>query len=411
MTASEAEEDRVVVVGGGIAGVSTVAALRSGGYAGEISLVEPSAFPYDRPPLSKEYLAGTRDLAAIALQQPTWYADQHIDLVRDNAASAIDPDAGEVTLRDGGRLRARRIVLATGGRPLRPPIPGADSSRVHVLRDAHDADALRARLTAGARLLVVGAGLIGAEVASTASALGCSVTLVDPLEVPLAAAVGREVATWLHGLHREHGVETVTTTLEALQETEGGIAAQLMGERGSREVDAVLLGVGMTPETGLAHAAGLVTDRGILVDEHQVTSRPRVLAVGDCARLRDHRRSEHWEAAQHDGVRAAATILGTEPPAPTAPWFWTDRYGLHVEVVGEMAEPDAHTDVVVRGTLGTPPFSVFTVRAERVLGAVAVDDPNAVRAARRMIDRAVAVRPDQLADPTVDLRKLLRRPR
>lgn len=410
MTASEGEEDRVVVVGGGIAGVSTVAALRSGGYAGEILLVEPSAFPYDRPPLSKEYLAGTRDLASIALQPPAWYADQHVDLV-EAGVTAIDPDAGKVTLSDRRRLRAGRIVLATGGRPLRPPIPGADSLRVHVLRDASDADALRARLTAGARLLVVGAGLMGAEVASTAQRLGCSVVLVDPLEVPLAAAVGREVATWLHGLHREHGVETVTTTLDALQETEGGIAAQLTGERGSREFDAVLLGVGMTPETGLAETAGLATDRGIVVDERQVTSHPRLLAVGDCARLRDHRRSEHWEAAQHDGARAAATVLGTEPPAPTAPWFWTDRYGLHVEAVGVMAEPDAHTDVVVRATLGEPPFSVFTVRDDHVVGAVAVDDPNAVRAARRMIDRAVAVRPDQLADQDTDLRKLLRRAR
>lgn len=405
-------QDGVVVVGGGIAGVSTVAALRAGGYAGAITLVEKATRPYDRPPLSKEYLAGASDLTQIALQPAEWYAEQRIDLIGDAVATALRPRLGEVELADGRVLVADRIVLATGGRPVRPPIPGGDSPRVHVLREASDADRLRQLLLPGARLLIVGAGLIGAEVASTARDRGADVVLVDPLDPPLAAAVGRDVARWLHGLHADHGVETVTTTLEALQETATGIGAQLVGEPDSREFDAVLLGVGMTPDTGLAHAGGLATDRGILVDERQVTSAPNVLAVGDCSRLRDHRRTEHWEAAQHDGARAAATILGAEPPKPTAPWFWSDRYHLHVEGVGEMREPDAETQVVVRGTLGEPPFSVFTVRVStgsttgRVVGAVAVDDSNAVRAARRLIDRGVAVEPADLAEG--DLRQLLR---
>ena len=402
----------MVVVGGGIAGVATVAALRSGGYVGEIVLVEKAEFPYDRPPLSKEYLAGARDLKAVALQQPEWYADQRIDLVGDSVATAIRPEMGEVELSDGRVLTADKIVLATGGRAVRPPIPGGESPRVHVLLDAEDADALRELLVEGARLLIVGGGLIGAEAASTARELGCEVVLVDPLDPPIAAAVGHDVATWLQSLHGVHGVETVVTTLESLQETATGIAAQLAGEADSREFDVVLLGVGMRPDTDLAHAAGLVTDRGVIVDGRQVTSHPDVLAVGDCARLRDHRRTEHWEAAQHDGQRAAATILGIDPPAATAPWFWTDRYHLHVEGVGEMREADAETQVVVRGTVGEPPFSVFTLRrdgeAHRVVGAVAVDDSNAVRAARRMIDRGTAVDPERLADTGTDLRKLLR---
>ncbi|MEX0427616.1 NAD(P)/FAD-dependent oxidoreductase [Nocardioides sp. DS6] len=405
-------KNRVVVVGGGIAGVATVAALRSGGYVGEIVLVEKAEFPYDRPPLSKEYLAGSRDLKAVALQQPEWYDDQRIDLVGDSVAVAVRPALGEVELADGRVVTADKIVLATGGRAVRPQIPGGDSPRVHVLREAEDADALRQLLVPGARLLVVGAGLIGAEAASTARELGCEVVLVDPLDPPIAAAVGRDVAAWLQSLHPAHGVETLVTTLESLQETPTGVAAQLTGEADSREFDIVLLGVGMRPDTELAHAAGLVTDRGVIVDERQVTSHPDVLAVGDCARLRDHRRTEHWEAAQHDGQRAAATILGLDPPAPTTPWFWTDRYHLHVEGVGEMRDPDATTRVVVRGTVGEPPFSVFTLRREgeghRVVGAVAVDDSNAVRAARRMIDRGIAVDPQHLADPGTDLRKLLR---
>ena len=419
--------DSVVVVGGGIAGVSTVAALRKNGYAGELTLLSSDAIPYDRPPLSKEYLAGERTLGSIALQRPEWYAEQQISLVGADAG-ALRPDAGEVELADGRVLTADRIVLATGGRAVRPSIgqvrrdvPVAlpvsngqkrpvvpDRSPIHVLRDAIDADLLRTQLVLGARLLIVGAGLIGAEVASTARGLGCEVVLVDPLDPPISSAVGTEVAAWLQSLHAAHGVETVASTVAALEATSSGVSVQIAGETEPREVDSVLLGVGMVPETALAEAAGLDTDQGILVDAGRVTSHPNVLAVGDCARPRDHRRAEHWDAAKLDGARAAATILGVEPPAESAPWFWTDRYGLHVEVVGEMRTPDAEHESVVRGVVGEPPFAVFTLRGERVIGAVAVDDSNAVRAARRMIDRGVGVRASDLADPGTDLRKLLR---
>ena len=395
----------VVVVGGGIAGVSTVAELRKNGYVGDLTLLSSDVLPYDRPPLSKEYLAGSRDLDSIALQAPEWYAEQRISLIGGAVAVALRPEAGEVELADGRVLTADRVVLATGGRAVRPAL----GSPSHVLRDVADADRLRTQLVPGARLLIVGGGLIGAEVASTARGLGAEVVLVDPLSPPLAAAVGIEVATWLHALHADHGVETLTTTVETLLETPTGVAAQLKGEPDSREFDAVLLAVGLVPETALAEAAGLETSRGILVDTGQVTSHPSVLAVGDCARLRDHHRPEHWEAAQVDGARAAATILGAEPAPATAPWWWSDRYGLHVEGVGEMRSPDAQHQTVVRGVVGEPPFAVFTLRGERVIGAVAVDDPNAVRAARRMIDRGVDVRASDLADPTQNLRSLLRR--
>lgn len=419
----------VLVVGGGIAGVSTVAELRKQGYAGELTLLSADALPYDRPPLSKEYLAGGRDLESIALQPSQWYADQKISLVGGAVAVAVRPDAGEVELADGRVLTADRIVLATGGRAVRPAIGEirrddsvglpvgngqirpvvSDRSPIHLLREVTDADRLRTQLVPGTRLLIVGAGLVGAEVASTALGLGAGVVLVDPLDPPLAAAVGTEVARWLHGLHADHGVEALTTTVETLLETPTGVAAQLKGEPDSREFDAVLLAVGLVPETGLAEAAGLETSRGILVDAGQVTSHPRVLAVGDCARLRDHHRAEHWEAAQLDGARAAATILEIEPPPATAPWWWSDRYGLHVEGVGEMRSADAENTRVVRGTFGEPPFAVFTLRGGRVIGAVAVDDPAAVKAARRLIDRGVDVRPADLADPTQSLRTLLRR--
>jgi 3-phenylpropionate/trans-cinnamate dioxygenase ferredoxin reductase component len=400
---------RVVVVGGGIAGVSTIAALRAGGFDGDLTLVDAGEFPCDRPPLSKDYLAGGVEFKSIALQAPQWYSDQQIRLITGTTVAALRTDAGAVELGDRSLMVADRVVLATGGRAARPPIPGADSPRVHVLRTAEDADRLRTVLTPGARLLIVGAGLIGAEVASTAIALGCEVVLADPISPPLAAAFGVDVASWLHGLHDTHGVETVHGAVEAFHDTDDAISATLSGEPNPRRFDAVLLAVGMVADTALADRAGLHVDHGIVVGPDHLTSNPAVLAVGDAARTRVNgllaRRSEHWEAAQNDGQRAAASILGAPAPADTAPWFWTDRHGVHVEVVGEV---DIADQCVVRGTIGEPPFSVFALRSGRVVGAVCVDGSSAVRAARRMIDRGITVEAAQLGDAATDLRKLVR---
>ena len=400
---------RVVVVGGGIAGVSTIAALRAGGFDGELTLIDADQFPYDRPPLSKAYLAGSAEIKDIALQTPQWYDDNRVRMMTESTVAALKTDLGAVELGDGTTVYADRVVLAMGGRACRPPIPGGDDRRVHVLRSAEDADRLRTALTPGARLLIVGAGLIGAEAASTARGLGCEVTLADPVSPPLLPAFGADAAGWLHSMHEKNGVTTVQATVERFSHTAGGILVTFVGQTEAQSFDAVLLAVGMAPEVELAAAAGLWVDRGIVVDSRQVTSNPAVLAVGDAARGCQGgsllRRSEHWEAAQQDAQRAAAAILGGTSPADTAPWFWTDRYGVHVEVVGALDNADS---LVQRGSFGEPPFSVFALQDMRVVGAVSVGDPMAVRAARRLIDREVTVEPEQLSNSTTDLRKLVR---
>ncbi len=419
---------RVVVVGGGIAGVSTVVGLRSGGFDGEVVLVEGGGLPYDRTPLSKAYLAGTADLGALALQPAAWYAEHDVELRTGTTAAALvlpgpdrdgagagagSSDAGPaVRLADGSWLAATEVVLATGGRAARPAVPGADDPRVHVLRTVADADALRDALRPGARVVVVGAGLLGAEVTATALGLGCRVTVVDPEPVPLAPALGPQVAAWLHSRHAAEGATVVAAALDRLEATDDGLRAHLAGApetAGPLLAEAVLLAVGMAPETRLAEEAGLRVDGGVVVDEGQVTSHPGVLAVGDATRRRVggvlRPRAEHWDAARQDGERAAATLLGTVRPPETAAWFWSDRHGVHVEAVGRM---DEATGTVVRGSVGQPPFAVLGLRDGVVVGAVAVDDPTTVRAARRLVDRRTPVDADRLADPATDLRRLLR---
>ncbi|MFD6301846.1 NAD(P)/FAD-dependent oxidoreductase, partial [Streptomyces sp. NPDC060223] len=394
-----------VIVGGGIAGVSTAGSLRSGGFDGDLTLVDVGDFPYDRPPLSKDFLAGTKDIKQIALQPSQWYDDQRIRLVNRTAVTALRPREARVELADGTLLPADRVVLATGGRAARPPIPGIGSERVHVLRTAGDADRLRTALVPGAAVLVVGAGLIGAEVASTALQLGCEVTLVDPLAAPLEPVLGPELAGWLHDLHTGKGVTTVRAAVESFTDRGEHIEVRFRGRSGEWSYAVVVVGVGMVPQTALAEQAGLEVGRGIVVDSGQVTSNPAVLAVGDPARTRREARAEHWEAAQHDGARAAATLLGSDAPAPTAPWFWTDRHGRHVEAVGHMEWADR---TVVRGSFDDPAFSVFGLRDGHVVAAAAVDDSTAVRAARRMIDRRVPADAGRLTDLSVNLRSLLR---
>ncbi|MDX6744123.1 NAD(P)/FAD-dependent oxidoreductase [Actinocorallia sp. A-T 12471] len=396
----------VVIVGGGLAGVSTAAALRSAGYDGVLHLVDAGEFPYDRPPLSKDFLLGSKDLKRIALQPEEWYADQDIRLITRTRVTAIDD--GSVTLSDGGVLTADRVILAPGGDAARPPIPGADGPRVHVLRDAEDAERLGAALVPGARVLVVGGGLIGAETASTARALGCDVVLAEPA-TPLEAAVGPVMARWLHAMHPARGITTLTARVLAFQDGPDGIAARLEGENTPRLFDAVVIGVGLVPRTGLAKAAGLEVNAGIVVTEGQTTANPAILAVGDSARRRVDGLlrpcAGHWEAAQQDGKRAAATILGRPLPPESASWWWSDRHGVHVEAVGSMAAADT---TVMRGE-PEPSFAVFGLRGGRVVAAASVDDPAAVRAARRLIDRAVEVDAAALADPATDPRRLLRR--
>ncbi|NHC44991.1 NAD(P)/FAD-dependent oxidoreductase [Motilibacter aurantiacus] len=400
----------VVVVGGGLAGLSTCSALRAFGFAEELVLLaaEPH-LPYDRPPLSKEVLTGALSPAGVELRPEQWYADNRVDVRLGTRAVALRAGEGAVETGDGRVVRADAVVLATGGVPRPLPVPGGELAR--VLRTRDDAEELRAALAPGARLLVVGGGLIGAEVASSAMSLGCEVTVADPDPLPLAGAVGAVVAAHLHAQHPAAGVRVLEAGVTALERRGAAVHARLSANPVAEEVEAdvVLAGIGIVPDDGLASAAGADVGAGVLVGPDMRSSIPEILAVGDVARPRGSRgplaRREHWEAAVRTGEAAAAALLGTPAPAPVQPWFWTDRYGVHVEVAG-LVPPEAAP--VLRGDPASGSFAVFFLEAGRLAAAVSVDRGPEARASRRLVDAAAAVEPATLADESVDLRKLAR---
>lgn len=397
-------------MGGGVAAFSAASELRARGYEGSLTILSPEGLPYDRPPLSKGYLLGTEDAAKIAFAPEDWYAEHDVEVAAERVAAVRGAEGG-VELGSGRLLPADRVLIATGGRPRRLQIPGGDAAL--TLRSRADADVLRAVLAPGARIAVVGAGLIGAEVTSAAVGFGAEVTLIDPVDPPLVPAVGEALARRLHGMHAEHGVRSVASVpveIEITDDDEGQLVRLADGSAVAAE--AVVVGVGIEPDVRLAADARLAVDDGILVDASGATSNPAVFAAGDVSRLRRPdgtlaRRAEHWEAAVRSGQAAAAGLLGEAPPEFGAPWFWSDRYGVHVEAVGTMdARRGGH--VVLREADGVTQAAFLLADDGRLLGCAVVDLPLMIRAARRIMDRGLIPDPTALADPSTDPRRLTR---
>ncbi|OKL53087.1 ferredoxin-NAD reductase [Bowdeniella nasicola] len=404
----------VAIIGGGISGFSCARELRAGGFTGELTIIDPEGLPYDRPPLSKELLTGEFSTDDTLLAPASWYEDNNVE-IRTDRADRIEPDTGRIVLESGAELTPDAIVLAVGGRARRLSIPGGDLAEIVTLRTKDDALALKEKLTAGTRVAIIGAGLIGAEVASTAVTNGCEVTLIDPAPVPLVPAVGHEIAEVLHAMHAERGITCFTGLPTQIRAEGGTLAIDLDGAHDTEgphliEADLVLVAIGIDTYSPLAASAELEQEGGILVDAGGRTSNEKIWAIGDVARLRNEdgslaRRHEHWESAANDGKAAAASILGQDPPTFGSSWFWSDRHGVHVEGIGSMTEP-GHT--VIREKDGKPQLAFRIDDDGKVIGAVAIDGGMAVRAARRIIDRGKIVDPADLANPDIDLKKLAR---
>lgn len=398
---------KVVIIGGGLAGYSAATQLRSLGHDDQIIIVDPEPALYDRPPLSKELFADGFGIDQLSFATADELAAKHIDTRLGNRVVSLDPSEARVYLDNGETIEADTVLIATGGRARQLPIPGADLDGVLTLRNYTDAVAIRDRATAGSTAVVIGAGLIGAELASSLQRFGVKVTLVDPVTTPLIPAVGELMAQHLHAMHSRYDVDVVVGVTEKIESAGDKLNVTVDGGP-TLSADLVVVGVGIIPNTELAEAAGLDVDNGIIVDSHFRTSAERVFAVGDVARRRTDdgeltRREEHWEGAQLSGREAAYALLGQPLPERGAAWFWSDRHGIHLEAVGRLSGPG---ELVIRE--GTDHPAVFLVDGGLLVGAASIDDANTVRAARRLIDQRIPVSADDLADPHKPLRALLK---
>ncbi len=353
-----------VIVGAGMAGGKAAETLREEGFDGRIVLLgTEDERPYERPPLSKDYLRGEVGREGVYLQgDAAWYEQHGVELHTSTTARSLELDEGAVVLDDGERVGYDVLLLATGAEPKRPPIPGAELEGVHVLRSFADSDALRAVLDRGGRLVVVGAGWIGCEVAASARQRGLEVALVEPRALPLEGALGPSLGAFYRGVHADHGVALHLGTGVSSIEGAGRAERVRTADGAVLDCDAVVLGVGVAPRTALAESA-LAVDDGILVDAGLRTSAANVFAAGDVAN-HDHPlfgrlRVEHWANALEQGPVAARAMLGQDVAYDRVPYFFSDQYDVGMEYAGH-ARPD--DEVVFRGDPVTREFIAFWLR-------------------------------------------------
>jgi 3-phenylpropionate/trans-cinnamate dioxygenase ferredoxin reductase subunit len=399
---------RIVVVGAGLAGATAAATLRDRGFDGELTLVgEEARPPYERPPLSKAFLRGEVPFDDTLVRPPGHYAERGIRLRLGSAVTAIDADRRDARLADGERLPYDRLLLATGARTRRPPIPGLDLGGVHQLRTVEDAERIRAEAAPGRHAVVAGMGFIGCEVAASLRTMGLEVTAIDSGAVPLERVLGRDVGAALASLHLDHGVRTIHG--DRVEAFHGSRRVGRVSTARGRMVDCdlVVAGVGAVPNSELASAAGVAVSDGIDVDGTFRSSAPEVFAVGDVA---NHLhpgfgriRVEHWRNAAAQGRAAAAAILGDASPYAEVPWFYSDQYGRRLEYAGYHRTWDR---LVVRGDLAAGRFLAFYLIDGAPWAVVGLDRGADVRRATGLVAARRPVDPSLLADEEVDLRVL-----
>ena len=403
-----------VVVGANSTGGTAAATLRTEGFEGRVVLIgaEPHP-PYERPPLSKEYLRGECQMGDALLRPAAWYADNGIETLYDVRAIGIDAVRKVVRLEDREGVHYDSLLIATGGANRRLPVRGTTLEGIHDLRTFEDADRIREAARAGGRAVVVGAGFIGCEVAASLRSLGVEVDVIEPLPAPLVRAVGLEVGALFEGIHREHGVTFHLGETVSGFEGAGGRVEAVTTDRGRRiECDFAVVGVGIGPATQVTEHSGVALDDGILVDEFCRTNVERVFAAGDVANhwhpLFGRRlRVEHWDNALKHGAAAARSMLAIgEPEAYDDPhWFWSDQFDSQVQMAGFAPTWDR---MVVRGSIEKRSFCAFLLDREGVVrSTVSLDWKRDVRRSFGLIRKQVAPDPSALEDPEVDLRTLV----
>ena len=404
-----------VIVGGGLAAAKAAQSLRELGFDGRLVLIGDEAErPYERPPLSKGYLLGTDDRAKIFVHPENWYADHDVELRLGTRALGLDAAARRVRLADGGQVEYAKLLLATGSSPRRLSVPGADLGGVRYLRRVEDSEHLKTVFQPGTHIVIIGAGWIGLETAAAARAAGAHVTVLEAAQLPLLRVLGPEVAAIFADLHRQNGVDLrLGAELVEITGSQGEADGVMLRRGGGRiPADAVVVGVGATPNSDLAQCAGLKVDDGIVTDEHLRTSAPDVSAAGNVANAFHpfygrHIRVEHWANALNQPQTAAASMLDPRGAVyDLLPYFYTDQYDLGMEYTGHVG-PDGYDRVVFRGDVSAREFIAFWLAQGRVLAGMNVNVWDVTDQIKALITSRAQVDPEALADPGADLESVL----
>jgi 3-phenylpropionate/trans-cinnamate dioxygenase ferredoxin reductase subunit len=399
-----------VIVGASLAGAKAAETLRAEGFDGRVVLIgAETERPYERPPLSKDFLRGEVGREKVYVHDATVYADQDIELRLGRTAMSLNTASNEVALDDGERVVYDRLLLTVGAEPRRLSIPGGELDGVLYLRSLEDSEALRKRLEGGGAVVVVGAGWIGAEVAASARQRGLDVTVLDPASVPLERVLGPEVGAVYRDVHTDHGVRMLLGTGVDAFEGDGAVERVRTSDGREVECDFVVVGVGVQPRSQLAAQAGIAVDDGILVDEHLRTSVAGVFAAGDVANARhpfygERVRVEHWANALNQGPAAARAMLGGSAAYDRVPYFFSDQYDVGMEYSGFARTWDR---VVFRGDPSAREFIAFWLTGDRVVAGMNVNTWDVTEVIQRLIRGRVAVDDRRLSDPDLPLEDLL----
>jgi 3-phenylpropionate/trans-cinnamate dioxygenase ferredoxin reductase subunit len=403
-------EQVFVIVGASLAGAKAAEALRERGFDGRIVLIgaEPER-PYERPPLTKDYLRGESEREAAFVHPESFYAEQRIELLTETTVEKIDIGAASVTLHDGREVRYERLLLATGAEPRRLKVPGSELEGIHYLRSLADCERLKERLATGGHAAVVGAGWIGSEFAASARQRGLEVTMIDPLRFPNERVFGPEIGAFYRDVHASHGVTLMLGQGVEGFEGDGSVRAVALSGGGRVECDLALVAVGVAPRTELASAAGLQVDNGILVDEALQTSAPDVFAAGDVANAwhpfyEQRVRVEHWANALNQGPAAAGGMLGADISYDRIPYFYSDQYDVGMEYSGFATSWD---EVVFRGDRDRGEFIAFWLKDARVLAGMNVNVWDVNQHVQSLIRSRREVDPAALGDADTPLESLV----
>jgi 3-phenylpropionate/trans-cinnamate dioxygenase ferredoxin reductase subunit len=398
------------IVGASLAGGTAAVTLRQEGFDGRIVLVGAERHPpYERPPLSKQYLRGQVPFEKTLIHPADFYEQQRIETLYDVRASRVEPTLRTVELDTGRALRYDKLLISTGVRNRRPPIPGLDLAGVFDLRSVADADALRAAIVSGQKAVVIGMGFIGCEVAASLRQMGLDVVGIESAPTPLHRVLGGDIGGVMAALHRDHGVDTIFNDLVLRLEGNGRVERVVTKHGRQIDCDFAVVGLGVEPVVDFLAGSGIQTDNGILVDEYCRSTVEDVYAAGDVANhlhpvFGKRMRVEHWQNAMQQGAAAARSMLGKGRPYDAVHWFWSDQYDANLQYAGFHQDWDR---MVVRGSLDERRFVAFYLKQSRIGAVVALNRGKDLRRAMPLIAAREVVDPAALGDENVDLRTLL----